>query len=241
LKQDVEIELRELLDSIEKVLADIHPEDTTSLMNTLRLVSQTLETSSLSRQVWEWSLPYRSILRYSSTEQREHVKTVQMKHPDILLLVGNHLFLLILVAVHPIPEVSFTQALASLWDYVRPWQLIGLGMRPTYPKNHITGISVLDRHRLLERLRKRVLEKNRTLDLQATLSNVRFGQMIVLPSSGAVDSTYLWLLFQRSPGISDMNAILLHPRGMDPLLPPVKVLQEMVSGRTLWSESDLSC
>jgi len=237
---EVEVELKELLDSIKKTLAEIHPEDSTSLMNTLRLVRQTLETDPLSRQVWEWSLSFRSILRGLSTAQSEHLTTIQMIHPDILFLMGNHLFLLILAALGPVPEVSFTQALAALWDYVRPWQLIGLGMKPTYPKGHITGSSILDRHTLLERLRRRFVKKNRSLDLQTSLTNIRFGQMIVLPSSGAADSTYLWLLFQRNHDIIDMNAVLLQPRGMDPSLTPVELLQEMVSGRTLWSESDLS-
>jgi len=163
-----------------------------------------------------------------------------MPHPDILLLVGNHLFLLILASLDPITEVSFTQALASLWDYVRPWQLIGLGMKIEYPKSHITGRSVLDRHRLFERLRKRVVEKNRSLDLQTSLTKIRYGQMIVLPSSNSADSTYLWLVFQRSSGIVDMNTVLLHPRGMDASNNPIDILREMVSGRTLWSENDLS-
>jgi hypothetical protein len=240
LKQDTDVDLIELLDQIEKILTEIHPEDTTSLLNTLRLVRQTLETSRLSKQVWERLLPYRSISRNLSIAQKKHVTTLQMKHPDILLLIGNHLFLLILVAVGSNPEVVFPQTLASLWDYVRPWQFIGLGMKPIYPKVHTTGNSVLDRHRLLERLRKRIVDKNRTLDRQTSLTKIRFGQMIVPPSSGATESTLLWLLFQRSPGINDMNVALLNPRGIDPTLSPRQVLQEMVSGKTLWSESNLS-
>lgn len=240
LKQDTGVDLVELLDQIEKTLVEIHPEDTASLLNTLRLVRQTLETNTVSKQVWEKSLPYRSISRNLSMTQKEHMTTLQMKHPDILLLIGNHLFLLILAAMDDNPEVVFPQTLASLWDYVRPWQLIGLGMKPVYPKAHTTGNSVLDRHRLLERLRKRIVEKDRTLDRQTSLTKLRFGQMIILPVSGATDSTLLWLLFQRSSGINDMNVALLNPRGIDPTLSPREVLQEMVSGRTFWSESNLN-
>jgi hypothetical protein len=240
LKQDTVVNLSVLLDRIERVLTEVHPEDTTALLSTLRLVRQTLETNILSKQVWKRSLPYRSISGELSMTQKEHMTTMQMKHPDITLLVGNHLFLLILAAIGNNPEVVFPQTLASLWTYVRPWQLIGLGMKPVYPKAHTTGNSVLDRHRLLDRLRKRVVEKNWALDRQMSLTKIRFGQMIVLPSSGASDSILLWLLFQRSPGINAMNVALLNPRGIDPTLSPRGILQEMVSGRTLWSESDLN-
>ena len=240
LQQDTETHLSELLGQIQDVLEKVHLEDTISNLNTLRFVRQILETNTLSKQIWEWLLPYRSISRNLSITQRDYVTTLQMKHPDILLLVGNHLFLLILAVLGHNPEVTFTQSLVSLWDYVRPWQLIDLGMKAEYPKTHITGRSVLDRHRLLKRLRKRILHKNRSIDLQPSLTKIRFGQLIVVPSSGAADSTLLWLLFQRSPGINDMNAALLNPRGIDPSLTPQKVLQEMVSGRTFWSESDLN-
>lgn len=240
LKLDNDANMIELLNQIEKILIEIHPENTASLFNTLRLIRQTLEINTVSKRIWERVLPYRSISRNLSLAQREQVTTLQMKHPDILLLIGNHLFLLILAAVGSNSEAVFPQALASLWDYVRPWQLIGLGMRLVYSKTHTTGNSVLDRHRLLERLQKRIVEKNRTLDRQKALTKIRFGQMIVLPSSGTIDSTLLWLLFQRSPGISDMYVALLNPRGIDPNLDPREVLQEMVSGKTLWSESDIS-
>ncbi|TFH07304.1 MAG: hypothetical protein E4H14_08815, partial [Candidatus Thorarchaeota archaeon] len=241
MNQDTEIELKDLVDSIEGVLAEVHREDSTSLMNTLRLVRQILETNPLSKQVWEQLLSCRSTMSRNLTiTQRKHVTTLQMKHPDILLLIGNHLHLLLLAALGSIPEVTFTRSLVSLWDYIRPWQLIGLGMKPTYPKSHITGRSVLDRHRLLERLCKRIVNKNRFLDLQISLTNVRYGQLIALPSSGTADSILLCLLFQRNPGINDMNAALLNPRGIDPSLDVVDALQEMVSGRTFWSESDLN-
>ncbi|MCJ7818028.1 MAG: hypothetical protein MUP60_04195, partial [Candidatus Thorarchaeota archaeon] len=166
--------------------------------------------------------------------------TIQMKHPDILLLVGNHLFLLIQATLGNNPRVTFTQSLASLWEYVRPWQLIGLGMKPIYPKAHKTGSSVLDRHRLLKRLRKKIVQKNKSLDRRTSLAKIRFGQMIVIPSSESVGSTLLWLLFQRSSGINDMNVALLNPRGINPTPDPLGILQEIVFGKTLWSESDLN-
>jgi len=240
LKQVADTNLIHLLNQIEKTIENLHPENVTSLMNTLRLGRQILETNTLSKQIWEQLLPYRSVMRNLSKAQKDYVTNVQMNHPDILFLIGNHLFLLILAAHIQIQEVPFTQTLTVLWDYLRPWQLIGLGMKARYPKNHITGKSILDRHRLLEKLRKKLIQKNKTYSLQTSLTRIRYGLMIVLPSTGDAYSTYLWLLFQRNPSIVDMNAALLQPRGMNPSLSPVEILKETVSGRTFWSESDLN-
>ncbi|MHA2022396.1 MAG: hypothetical protein ACTSWQ_01915, partial [Candidatus Thorarchaeota archaeon] len=109
-----------------------------------------------------------------------------------------------------------------------------------YPRSHITGRSVLDRHRLLKRLHHRIVERNKSIDLHVSLTNVRFGELIALPSSGATGSTYLWLLFQRTPGINDMNTALLNPRGIDPSVSIVDTLHKMVSEGAYWSESDLN-
>ena len=245
LKRAEKSHLKELLSQISEVLEIIdesnYAGDTKSLMNRLRLIRQILETNALSKQVWAQLLPSRSTISGNlSRTQRNHITAIQNRHPDILLITGNHLFFLILAALGPNPVVAYTGSLAALWDYVLPWHLIGLGLKPVYPKSHITGRSVFDRHRLLKRLHHRIVERNKSIDLQASLTNVRFGRLIDLPSSGAANSTYLWLLFQRTPGTNDMNAALLNPRGIDPLLPIVDTLREMISKGTYWSESDLN-
>ena len=245
LKRVDENHLKKLFDQISEVLENtdeaIESEDTKSLMNYLRLIRQILETNPLSKQVWGRLLPSRSTIpRYLSRVQIDHVTAIQNKHPDVLLITGNHLFFLILAALGANPEIAYTGSLTALWDYVLPWQLIGLGMKPEYPKSHINGRSVLDRHRLLKRLHHRIVEQNKSIDLQVSLTNVRFGQLIGLPSSGATDSTLLWLLFQRTPGTNDMNAALLNPRGIDPSLSIIDTLHGMISKGTYWSESDLN-
>ncbi len=237
--------LIELLDHLSEALdstsEEIYLEDTPTLMNRLRLVRQILETNPLSVEVWERLLPLRSTVpRDLTLAQREHVTTIQKRHPDILVVTGNHLFLLILTVLGSIPDTAFTEVHHSLWDYVQPWHLVCLGLRPAYPRSHRTGRSVLDRHRLLKRLQQRVIAHNKSLDLQVSLTNVRFGQLIALPSSRAAGSTCFWLLFQRTPGIYDMNAALLSPKGVNPSLSPLRLLHEMVSARTYWSESNLN-
>ncbi len=245
LERAEENHLKDFLNQISKVLEDtdetIHAENTKSLMNRLRLIRQILETNTLSKEVWAQLLPIRSTIPKCLTrDQRDHVSAIQNRHPDVLLITGNHLFFLILAAIGPNPEISYQGSLTALWDYVMPWHLIGLGLKPVYPKSHITGRSVLDRHRLLKRLHHRIVERNRSIDIQASLTNVRFGRLIALSSSGAADSTYLWLLFQRTLGTNDMNAALLNPRGIDPSLSIVDTLHKMVSEGAYWSESDLN-
>ena len=245
LERDDESHLKEILEQISEVLENtdesIYAEDTKSLMNRLRLIRQMLETNALSKEVWERLLSFRSTIpRYLTRGKRDHVTAIQNRHPDVLLITGNHLFFLILAALGPNPEISYTGSLTALWDYVLSWQLIGLGLKPEYPKSHITGRSVLDRHRLLKRLHHRIVERNKSIALQTSLTNVRFGRLIALSSSGAADSTLLWLLFQRTPGTNDMNAALLNPRGIDPALSIIDTLHKMVAEGTYWSESDLN-
>ncbi|MGY5881471.1 MAG: hypothetical protein RTV31_14560, partial [Candidatus Thorarchaeota archaeon] len=245
LEREEESHLKDLLHQISEVLENtdetIYAENTKSLMNRLRLICQILETNTLSKEGWVRLLPIRSTIpRYLTRAQKDHIAAIQNRHPDILLITGNHLFFLILAALGLNPEIAYTGSLMTLWDYVLPWHLISLGLKPVYPKNHITGRSVLDRHRLLKRLHHQIVEKNKSIDLQVSLTNVRFGQLIALASSGSTDSTYLWLLFQRTPGTNDMNAALLNPRGVDPSLSIVDTLHEMTSEQTFWSESDLN-
>ncbi|MHA1949471.1 MAG: hypothetical protein ACW99G_06835 [Candidatus Thorarchaeota archaeon] len=250
LDSEEEHHLSDLLDQLSKVLdnkeeengvEDIEEgdsvEDTHVLMNRLWLIRQTLELNVLSESVWRQLLPLRSVIpRNLSKEQREHVTAIQTRHPDILLTTGNHLFLMILSAIGKTSDRSNRESLVSLWEYVRPWHLMGLGLRPEYHANHHTGRSVLDRHALQPHLELRFMRSNMTRELQSTLMQVKFGQVVTLQSS----TNYLWLLFQRTPGIYEMNAALLNPQGIDTSLSLSEKIREMVSGKTFWSESDLS-
>ena len=232
--------LTPLLDELSGITGSVS-EGNTDPMNVLRLVRQTLESSQLSKEVWDRLLPFRSrIPRHLSRIQRGHLEALQKQHPDVLVLTGNHLFLLLLASLGPFASISYTSALRSLWEYVRPWHLTGLGYNTEYPENNKRRRSVLDRHRLLKRLKQLGAEYNKSLDQERALSRVRFGQLIALPSSGAADSIHLWILFQRKSGLFEMNAALLHPRGFDPSHLPLETLHEMISERTYWSESDLS-
>jgi len=211
------------------------------LMNRLRLVRQTLETSDLSKTLWKRLWPVRSkIPKLLESDQRRHIERIKAKHPDLLLITGNHLFLLILACLGEGQLTANTDSLESLWKYVTPWHLMGLGLKANYPKSHATGSSVLDRQKLLPQLRQRAAQLNAMLETMDFMSDVRFGQLIVPVASGDASSDMLWLVFQRRPGGQEMNAALLAARGVDPTLPPPALLKSLVSEKTYWSESDIS-
>jgi hypothetical protein len=211
------------------------------LMNRLRLVRQTLETNDFSKTLWKRLWPVRSKIPKSlDSDQRRHIERTRGKHPDLLLITGNHLFILILAALGGGQSVVHTDSLESLWKYVTPWHLMGLGLRANYPKSHTTGSSVLDRQKLLPRLRQRAARLNAMLETMNSAGDVRFGQLIVPVASGDASSDMLWLVFQRRPGGQEMNAALLTSRGVDSTLPPPALLKALVSEKTYWSESDIS-
>ncbi|MHA1882072.1 MAG: hypothetical protein ACTSUO_03400 [Candidatus Thorarchaeota archaeon] len=236
--------LTELLERLSEVLLNVtvkgDVDDVDTLYNILRHIHTILETNELSKEIWKRMLPFRSRIPPNLTEaQKEHVTSIQKNHPDILKIVGNHLFLMILAALVRTPTVPFTETLYVLWDQIQPWHLIGLGFKPEYPKSHTRGRSVLDRHKLLKRLEQLAIERYNVLEQQPSLTNVRYGQLLGWFHSEGSTSKYLWLIFQRASGIYDMNAALLNPRGIDPTLSIHETLNDMVSERTYWSESDL--
>ncbi|MGY5852472.1 MAG: hypothetical protein RTU92_02770 [Candidatus Thorarchaeota archaeon] len=242
LKQETEQNLTELLDRLSEVLQDDSEFETVfTLMNRLRLIHQILETHKQSRIAWDRLLPTRSRLSRNLTKaQNDHVTTIQKRHPDILLITGNHLILLLLEVLGPDTSRTYQKTIQMLWEYVQPWHLMGLGLHPRYPKPHTTGRTVLDRHHLLEKLRKRTFDSDNVLDRQTTLTNIRFGQIIAASPSNLTSPPALWLIFQRTPGVSNMNAALLQPKGVDHTMDLQETVFEMVSEQTYWSESDLN-
>ena len=211
------------------------------LMNRLRLGRQTLETDNLSKKLWKRLWPIRSkIPRVLDSFQRHHIDRMIQRHPDLLLITGNHLFLLILAALNEEQAKAYTKTVESLWEYVTSWHMMGLGLRPDYPEIHTTGRSVMDRKKVLHRLRQRASQLNALLDKRVHPGEVRFGQLIIPKKTGSTGQRMLWLVFQRRPSGHEMNAALLTTRGVDPTLPPPGLLKSLVSETTYWSESDLS-
>lgn len=244
LKQERKNRLHPLLDQLSEITCEVNGQAdsfmTSDLMTKLRLVLKILRTNILSNDVWDRLFRVRSMIPRNLTKaQKEHITSLQKRNPDILLLTGNHLFLLIVAALDHFDEVPYTTTLHELWEYLRPWHLRGLGFTLKYPENHNRGRSVLDRYRIYHRLKQRILEQQKVLDQQSSVTNIRFGQIIPLSNAASENSSYFWVLFQQKPGLFDMNAALLKSKWFDLRIDPIGTLREMVADRPFWSESDL--
>ena len=216
-------------------------------MNSLRMIRRFLELDALSRGLWNTLRKVRSWIPPSlNNHQRQYVEQLLRRHPDILMITGNHLFLLLLAAVRSAKIVGrMTHAMEKLWDYVVPWQLTELGLTPKYHDAHKTGVSIIHRTKLLNSLRNRARALGVLTAITRHASNVRFGEMIfvrresVETSEPTIDTTGIWLVFQNRPGSHEMNATLV-PVHEDSVKGPLAILQELFRDRPHWGETDLT-
>jgi hypothetical protein len=216
-------------------------------MNSLRVIRRFLELDALSRGLWNTLRKVRSWIPPSlNYHQRQYVGQLLRRHPDILLITGNHLFLLLLAAVQSAKIVRrMTHAIEELWDYVIPWQLMGLGLTPKYHNSHKTGESILHRTKVLNSLCNRARTLGVLTAITGHASNVRFGEMILVrresveTSEPTIDTMGIWLVFQSRPGTHEMNATLV-PVHEDSVKGPLKMLQELFRDRPHWGETDLT-
>jgi hypothetical protein len=149
-------EWSEFLDDLREIIVNLrgtHGESSQDAMNSLRVIRRFLELDTLSKGLWNTLRKVRSWTPSGlNGHQRQYVERLLRRHPDIFLITGNHLFLLLLAAVRSAKIVGrMTHAIEELWDYVVPWQLMGLGLTPKYYDSHKTGESILHRTKLLQR------------------------------------------------------------------------------------------
>jgi len=235
-------EWKEFLNDLRKIVTckkEIH--DTHHNLYVSSTIRQFLETNPQSNTVWGILKKKRSWIPSGlSSEQHEHLDKVRTNHPDVFLTTGNHLFLLILAATKTIhhPTVS-TYLVEELWDYVQPWQLVQLGLLPQYHDQHRTGESVLHRGQIYESLMNRAEKLGVLLEKMHNVSDVRFGQSIMLDNGMTSRSPAIWLSCQSKPGHNEMDVILLSidddlVRGAE------AVLRRLVRDRPYWGESDIT-
>ncbi len=243
-------EWSEFLENLEDILLTVrgmHGESSQDAMNSLRVIRRFLELDTLSKGLWNTLRKARSWTPSNlNYHQRQYVEQLMRRHPDILLITGNHLFLLLLAAVRSAKIVRrMTHAIEELWDYVIPWQLMGLGLTPKYHDSHKTGESILHRTKLLNSLRNRARALGVLTGITRHASNVRFGEMILVrresveTSEPTIDTTGIWLVFQNRPGSHEMNATLI-PVHDDSVKGPLIMLRELFRDRPHWGETDLT-
>jgi len=243
-------EWSEFLDDLGNILVNLretHGESSRDAMNSLRAIRRFLELDTLSKGLWNTLRKVRSWTPSGlNGHQRQYVERLLRCHPDILLITGNHLFLLLLAAVRSAKIVrKMTHAIEELWDYIIPWQLTGLGLTPKYHDAHKTGESILHRTKLLQSLCNRARALGVLTKITRHASDVRFGEIVLVrresikTSEPTIDTMGIWLVFQNRPGSHEMNATLV-PVHEDSLKGPLKMLQELFRDRPHWGETDLT-
>ncbi|MGY5860688.1 MAG: hypothetical protein RTU63_15075 [Candidatus Thorarchaeota archaeon] len=226
-------EWKEFLDSLQLLMDRKEPSD---LFSPLRKVKILLKSHPLSQILWHQLSSIRTRLSQGLTpEQTQYLKSLTAQHPDLLLMTGNQLFLMLLAALHdadvlePLRNVS-----EKLWQYLIPWQLMTIGYEPEYPPQHKTGVSVLQRSPLMDRLARRA-SALQDLSKNEDVYDVQFGKAFFV--NERKNSLSLLLSFQTRPESHEMNVILLRLPSMEETL--VDTLRGLCRERPFWGESDL--
>ena len=229
--------LQNLMVALEKTLSR------SSSAESLRETKDVLECDSVSSELWDLLRSSRLVIPSElDREQTAYLEMLLDREPDVLLLTGNYLFLLILLVVNErLTTLSSTPHLIEeLWREVIPWQLMTLGLAPEYGDNHLTGESTLQFSMVEQRLKSRTKALLYDLMARRNVSNVRFGQIVFSLTQSTLRTTRMWLVFQNAPGCHEMNTMLLDLGEMDSSRPAMEIIQDMISKRLYWGETHIS-
>lgn len=235
-----EQEWKELIDSLNELLdrkstSRSRPAD---MFIVLRSVKTVLESHPISQKLWHQLRSNRTRIYKGLTPAQEIVlKKLTAQHPDLLSIIGNQFFLLILTALYEADVPEPPRALSEkLWQYLVPWQLMTLGFEPEYPAQHQTGMSVLDRSILVDRLARRVgylKEQYKSKDVY----ELQFGKAVIVHDNEKHPS--LLLSFQTRSESHEMNTIFIRlPSGIEGSLS--EILRGLCRERPFWGETDLT-
>jgi hypothetical protein len=210
------------------------------MFSILRTIRVFLETHNLSKKVWMVLKKQRSWIPNGLLEdQKTELKKLLDKDPDLSLIVGNYLFLLLLTSLYESEALdSPTILVENLWNYLVPFQLVGIGFNPEYHFQHNTGVSFLHRTKLIEQLKARVKGLKKTLRSEQ-VGDVLFGRACFVEANKRESSRQLFLTFQTSPGSHEMNVIYLRLlSGKEGSI--LDVLKGFSRNKPFWGTSDLS-
>ncbi len=208
--------------------------------NILRSIRVFLETHDLSKGLWIALKKQRLWIPDSLLEEpKVELKKLLDRDPDLLLIFGNHLFLLLLTSLYETGASDVpTSSLETLWNYLIPFQLMGVGFVPDYHSNHNTGKSFLHRTKLIDRLRKRA-EGLKQIHGGEQVSKALFGRVCLVNGEGNRSPQHLLLAFQTSPGNHEMSVIYLRtPLGVSGSM--IDVLRGFCKDKPFWGTSDLT-
>ncbi len=208
--------------------------------NILRTISVFLETHDLSKRLWVALRKQRLWIPDGLLEnQKMELKKLLDKDPDLLLIIGNHLFLLLLISLYESGTSDApTSSLEILWEYLIPFQLMGTGFVPRYHSHHNTGVSFLHRTKLIDRLKARAAGLKEILRGEQ-VSGVLFGRACFVEESNNLGPQHLLLTFQTSPGSHEMSVIYLRrPLGVNGST--LDVLKGFCKDKPFWGASNLT-
>lgn len=232
-RQSEDEDLQSLLDALNEL---VNKEKTKRVPeDVLRKVRTVLETHPLTRRVWDYLRVKRSrIPKGLSSEQEKVLKQLVDRHPDILMIMGNQLFLILFFAVYKAGASDVTgNVIENLWEYLVPWQLVSLGYEPEYPEHIQTGKSVLHRPQLIDRLSRRA-KALKDMRMGEEVHTIQFGKAALIEEK---DRTSLFLTFQTRPESRDMNTIFLRlPASSESQT--CEVLRKLCREKPFWGESD---
>ncbi|TFH07431.1 MAG: hypothetical protein E4H14_08505, partial [Candidatus Thorarchaeota archaeon] len=233
-------EWSELIDSFSGLVdrKNINSNQPADLFSVLRSVKMVLESHPTSQRLWHQLLSNRTRAPQGLTSEQELVlKKLTAQYPDLLSVTGNQFLLILLTAIY---EADISEPprnlIENLWQYLVPWQLMTLGFEPEYPPKHQTGVSVLDRPILVDRLSRRadsLKEQYKSKDVY----EIQFGKAVIVNDTEKPPS--LLLSFQTRPESHEMNTIFIRlPSGIEGKL--TEILRSLCRERPFWGETDLT-
>ncbi len=197
LKRSSSKDLINCYERIETICSESLSSDYTAknLLHALEQVREIIIDDAERLQVWETVRPIRlGLLELLNTKNRKVLGEVLERSPDILLLYGNNLFLLVLAVMESVHKNVLHPHVIPLWQSVVEWELYQLGFKT----QRDTVQSKYDLHSMYSNLmtRARTLP---TLGLSDhALSPQQSGQMVW---TGKEDNYAVWIIFQSEKGL----------------------------------------
>jgi hypothetical protein len=236
-----EQEWKEFLDSLKlllrsELISDYKQDD---VLNVLRSVHVFLETHEISRGVWNAIKPSRTWIPDGlSDEGQMNLKILLARDPDLLLLVGNHLFLILLASLYEANVMNLsTGFIERLWNYLLPFQMTGIGFQPKYHSQHNTGTSFLHRTKLINRLASWA-RNLKQIQADENVDEILFGKACLVGCNKNETPSHILLIFQTTLGSHEMSmAFLKAPSEIKNSIH--EVLRMLYQDRPFWGTSDL--
>ncbi|TFG28217.1 hypothetical protein EU527_17605 [Candidatus Thorarchaeota archaeon] len=229
--------LKSLKSFLKSDLREYYNQD--NALNAQRDIRVFLETNKLSKEIWMKLKPYRShIPNGLGGEEQEVLENRLYREPDLLLLVGNHLFVLLLVSLYEAKALDLSTGFTEmLWEYLIPFQLRTIGYAPEYHSHHNTGKSILHRGKLMTRLASWA-ENLKKVQTSENVSEIFFGKACLARSTKSGPFSHILLAFQTTIGSREMRVAFLKMQ-LEYDDSVHEILRRLCQDRPFWGASDL--